>query len=85
MKNFLWLIFCVAMVCTGSAGKGFADDKNMVSGDGLKQPGFKITDNESPRPQDRLNLPKKDSNQQTKQCKTQPGNQGAIFDRWGNQ
>jgi len=47
------------MVCTGSAGKGFADDKNMVSGDGLKQPGFKITDNESPRPQDRLNLPKK--------------------------
>ena len=37
MKNVLWLFFCVAIVCTGSAGKCFADDENKVSGDELRK------------------------------------------------
>jgi hypothetical protein len=44
----------------------------------------KVSDNQSPLPQDRPNLPKQDLNQGTKQGKAQLGNQGAIFDRWGN-
>jgi hypothetical protein len=42
----------------------------------------KISENESPRPQDRVKLPKQDPNQSTKQGKTQP-DPGTIFDRWG--
>jgi hypothetical protein len=48
-----------------------------------RQPG-KISENESPRPQDRVKIPKKDTNQQTKQGKTPSGEQRSIFDRWGN-
>jgi len=44
----------------------------------------KISDNESPRPQDRLKLPKSDPNQRMNPGKTQPGGQQSIFDRWGN-
>ncbi len=44
----------------------------------------KISENQSPLPQDRVFLPKNDTNQRTKQGNTQPGKQNAIFDRWGN-
>jgi hypothetical protein len=44
----------------------------------------KISENQSPLPQDRVFLPKNDTNQQTKQGNTQHGKQNAIFDRWGN-
>jgi hypothetical protein len=44
----------------------------------------RVSDNESPRPQDRAQSPKQDSNKQTKQGNTQSGDQGQIFDRWGN-
>jgi len=56
-------------------------------GDALFQPSTtrgKITDNDSPRPQDRVQIPKQDTNKQTKQGNTQSGDQGQIFDRWGN-
>ncbi len=44
----------------------------------------KISENQSPLPQDRVFLPKNDTNQRTKQGKTQHGKQNSIFDRWGN-
>jgi hypothetical protein len=44
----------------------------------------KISENQSPLPQDRGFLPKNDTNQRTKQGNTQPGKQDSIFDRWGN-
>lgn len=44
----------------------------------------KISENQSPLPQNRVFLPKNDTNQRTKQGNTQPGKQNAIFDRWGN-
>ncbi len=45
----------------------------------------KISESQSPLPQDRLKFPRNDSNQRTKQGTTLPGDQGMIFDRWGNQ
>lgn len=44
----------------------------------------KLSENQSPLPQNRGFLPKNDTNQRTKQGNTQPGKQNSIFDRWGN-
>ncbi len=55
-----------------------------VSGrNGNSQPG-KISENQSPLPQDRVNLPKQDTNQRIKRGKAQSDGEMSIFDRWGN-
>ena len=68
---------------TPSTVQRMAFTATVKPGNGTRQPG-KISENESPRPQDRVNLPQKDTNQRTKQVKTPSGEQGSIFDRWGN-
>ena len=50
---------------------------------GNAQPG-RISENESPLPRDRVNLPNQDTNQRLKRGKAQPDGEGMIFDRWGN-
>jgi len=58
--------------------------RGTVSGrNGNSQPG-KISENQSPLPQDRVNLPKQDTNQRIKRGKAQPDREMSIFDRWGN-
>ncbi|MCL5125960.1 MAG: hypothetical protein M1511_15970 [Deltaproteobacteria bacterium] len=60
------------------AFRGTASGRN-----GNSQPG-KISENQSPLPQDRLLLPKQDTNQKIKRGKGQPDGEEMIFDRWGN-
>ncbi|MFA6224395.1 MAG: hypothetical protein WC647_19005 [Desulfomonilaceae bacterium] len=58
--------------------------RGTVSGrNGNSQPG-KISENQSPLPQDRVNLPKQDTNQRIKRSKAQSDREMSIFDRWGN-
>lgn len=58
-----------------SVAQRLAFTATVTPGNGTRQPG-KISENQSPLPQDRVKFPK--------QGKTESGEKGSIFDRWGN-
>ncbi len=78
-----WSVTIPAMNTPSTAQRIILAESNQALG-AVSTTRGKVSENESPRPQDRVKLPKQGQNQGTKQGKSQPGNQNSIFDRWGN-
>jgi hypothetical protein len=76
----------VSVIIPAEYGPSVAQRMILADSSGLPNPANtrgKISENESPRPQNRTTFPNQDTNQQRIPGKTQTNGQGSIFDRWG--